>query len=224
LAGESACPTLLLEQLSSDTLVAMLPDEKEAPQISRRTVLASATIVPVAALTAAAQAPKTALSASERQTLDAFVDRLAPKDELGPGALEMGAANYIDLSLADYLAAEKPSFVEGLAAVDAYARAEHGSRFADLTPEKKDAVLSAMDNGTATGFTPNSRVFFNRARRLTLEGMFSDPYYGGNKNFAGWDLIRYPGPRLAVGADEQKMSALPKPLHQSAYGGAGHGH
>jgi gluconate 2-dehydrogenase gamma chain len=196
--------------------------ENDSSQISRRTVLAGATLVPVAALTAAAQAPKTALSASERQTLDAFVDRLVPKDELGPGALEMGATNYIDLSLADYLAPEKPSFVEGLAAVDAYAHAQYDVRFADLAPEKKDAVLSAMENGTAAGFS-NSRVFFNRIRRLTLEGMLSDPYYGGNKNFAGWDLIRYPGPRLAVGPDDQKMSALPKPLHQSAYG-SGHGH
>jgi len=194
--------------------------ENDSSQISRRTVLAGATMVPVAALTAAAQAPKTALSASERQTLDAFVDRLVPKDELGPGALDMGAANYIDLSLADYLAPEKPSFVEGLGAVDAYARAQYDTRFADLAPEKKDAILTAMENGTASGFS-NSRVFFNRVRRLTLEGMFSDPYYGGNKNFAGWDLIRYPGPRLAVGPEDQKMSALPKPLHQSAYGGAG---
>jgi gluconate 2-dehydrogenase gamma chain len=200
----------------------MQPDENDSTQISRRTVLVGATMVPVAALTAAAQAPKTALSAAERQTLDAFVDRLAPKDELGPGALEMGAANYIDLSFADYLAAEKPSFSEGLAAVDTYARAQYDARFADLAPEKKDAVLTAMENGTAPGFS-NSRAFFNRVRRLTLEGMFGDPYYGGNKNFAGWDLIRYPGPRLAVGPDDQKMSVLPKPLHQSAYGG-GHGH
>lgn len=200
-----------------------MPGENDSTWISRRTVLAGATIVPVAAITAAAQAPKTALSASERQTLDAFVDRLVPKDELGPGALEMGAARYIDLSLADYLAAEKPSFVEGLAAVEAYARAQHDARFEDLTAEKKDAVLTAMENGDASGFTPNSRVFFNRVRRLTLEGMFCDPYYGGNKNFAGWDLIRYPGPRLAVGPEDQKMSTLPKPLHQSAYG-SGHGH
>jgi gluconate 2-dehydrogenase gamma chain len=198
-----------------------MDDEKDPLPITRRTVLASAAIVPVATLTAAAQAPKTALSAAERQILDAFVDRLVPKDELGPGALEMGAANYIDLCLADYLAAEKPSITAGLAAVVAFARQSQGAAFTELSAEKKDAVLTAMDNGTATGFTPNSRVFFNRVRRLTLEGMFCDPYYGGNKNFAGWDLIRYPGPRLAVGPEDQKMSTLPKPLHQSAYG---HGH
>jgi Gluconate 2-dehydrogenase subunit 3 len=201
----------------------MSDGQDDARGISRRTVLAGATIVPVAALTAAAQAPKTALSAKERQILDAFVDRLVPKDELGPGALEMGAANYIDLSLADYLAPEKGAFAEGLAAVDAFARSAHGSAFVELAADKKDAVITAIEEGKATGFTPNSTAFFNRVRRLTLEGMFSDPFYGGNKNFAGWDLIRYPGPRLAVGPEDQKMSALPKPLHQSAYG-SGHGH
>jgi gluconate 2-dehydrogenase gamma chain len=197
--------------------------EKDTARISRRSVLAGATIVPVAALTAAAQAPKTALSAAERQTLDAVVDRLVPKDELGPGALEMGAANYIDLSLADYLASEKASFVEGLAALNAVARSQHDAPFIELPPDKKDLVLTAMENGTPSGLTVDSRAFFNRVRRLTLEGMFGDPYYGGNRNFAGWDLIRYPGPRLAVGPEDQKMSAPPKPLHQSAYG-SGHGH
>jgi gluconate 2-dehydrogenase gamma chain len=176
--------------------------------ISRRNVLAGAALVPVAALTAAAQAPRTALSVTERQILDVIVDRLVPRDELGPGALDMGAANYIDLSLADYLAAEKPSFAEGLAATDALARQRFDAGFAALTPDKQDAVLTAMEG----------QPFFNRVRRLTLEGMFGDPYYGGNRNFAGWDLIRYPGPRLAVGPEEQRMSTPPKPLHQSAWG------
>jgi hypothetical protein len=202
----------------------MAEDEKDHLQISRRTVIASATLVPVAALTAAAQAPRTALSASQRQVLDAFVDRLAPKDELGPGALEMGAANYIDLALADALAAEKGTLTEGLAATDALARKQFDAPFVDLAPEKKDQVLTQLENGDAPEF-PNARAFFNRVRRLTLEGMFSDPYYGGNKNFAGWDLIRYPGPRLAVAAEDQRMSVAPKPLHQSAYGSNfNHGH
>jgi gluconate 2-dehydrogenase gamma chain len=80
-----------------------------------------------------------------------------------------------------------------------------------------------MDGGNAEGF-PNARAFFNRARRLTMEGMFGDPYYGGNKNFAGWDLIRYPGPRLATSADDQKMGVEIKPYHHSAYGSSGEGH
>jgi hypothetical protein len=91
-----------------------------------------------------------------------------------------------------------------------------------LSPEQRDAVITAVEAGTAQGF-PNARAFFNRARRLTLEGMFGDPYYGGNKDFAGWDLIRYPGPRPATSPDDQKMDVEPKPYRVSAWG-AKYGH
>ena len=72
--------------------------------MTRRTVIATATFVPLAALTAAAQAPETALSPAQLKTLEAFIDRIVPKDELGPGAVECGAATYIDRALAGALA------------------------------------------------------------------------------------------------------------------------
>jgi gluconate 2-dehydrogenase gamma chain len=194
-----------------------MPEETNSLNVTRRTVIASAAFVPLAALTAAAQAPATALSPAKLKTLEAFLDRLVPKDENGPGAVECGAANYIDRALAGALTSEKGAFLEGLTGVDTLARSTHNAAFADLSAEIRDELLTAMDNGTAAGF-PNARSFFNRVRRLTLEGMFSDPYYGGNKNFAGWDLIRYPGPRLAVAPEDQKMSTPPKPYRRSAYG------
>jgi gluconate 2-dehydrogenase gamma chain len=199
-----------------------------ADEISRRAVIVSAAIVPVAALTAAAQTPPTspatsALSDAQLRLLAAFVDRIIPKDDLGPSASECDVPVYINRSLGDYLAAEKMAFIEGLESTDAFARRSQGRAFIDLTAEQRDAVLTAMDGGNAEGF-PNARAFFNRARRLTMEGMFGDPYYGGNKNFAGWDLIRYPGPRLATSADDQKMGVEIKPYHHSAYGSSGEGH
>jgi gluconate 2-dehydrogenase gamma chain len=202
--------------------------ENKAGEISRRAVIASAAIVPVAAITAAAQTaapPASPLSDAQLRLLAAFVDRIIPKDELGPSASECDVPIYINRSLGDYLAGEKAAFIEGLEATDAFARRSQTRPFIELTPEKQDAVLTAMESGSAEGF-PNARGFFYRARRLTMEGMFGDPYYGGNKNFAGWDLIRYPGPRLATTADDQKMGVQIKPYHHSAYGAAGenHGH
>lgn len=199
--------------------------EEKPLDMTRRTVIAGATLVPVAALTAVAQAQEQphALTAPQRQILEAFVDRLCPKDELGPGAVECGAANYIDVQVAGYLAGEKETIGAGLLAVDAYAQKAHGGAFAGLPAEQRDAVLTALENGSATD-VPNSRVFFNRVRRLMLEGMFGDPHYGGNTNFAGWDLIQYPGPRLLVTADEQKMSTPAKPYHRSAWGMNHNGH
>lgn len=197
-----------------------------AGEITRRTVITSAAILPVAALAASAQAPPavTALSDAQLRILAAFVDRIIPKDELGPSASESDVPIYINRALGDYLAAEKTAFIEGLEAMDAFARRSQDRPFIALTAEQQDLVLTAMENGSANGF-PNAQAFFNRARRLTMEGMFGDPYYGGNKNFAGWDLIRYPGPRLATTADDQKMGVEIKPYHHSAYGsGDTHGH
>jgi gluconate 2-dehydrogenase gamma chain len=203
-------------------------------KLSRRAVIAGAAFVPLSALTTRAQnaAPTAgALSEPERKTLEAFMDRLVPKDEHGPGAVECGAANYIDQQLAGALAAEKGNFAAGLAAIEAFSQKSQNAAFAELSAEKRDAVLTAMDTGSAAGF-PNARAVFARIRRLTLEGMFSDPHYGGNANFAGWDLIRYPGPRLGVGPAEQSMTGEIKPYRRSAWpmgsspqtNGGGHGH
>ena len=142
------------------------------------------------------------------ETLVAFIDRLIPRDELGPGAVDAGAQIYIDRVLSGPNANEKATFIQGLEAVDADAKRLHGAALAQLSPDKRDQILAGM----------TSDPFFNRARRLTLEGMFSDPYYGGNKNFAGWDLIRYPGPRPAVAAEDQALNVEVKPYRISAYG------
>src|SRR6059036_2338781 len=143
------------------------------------------------------------LTAAESDTLEAIVARLIPTDENGPGAAEARAAHYIDRALTGPLASSRAAYSAGLAAVDAYARASKGAPFAELSAKDQDSILSAMEQNTATGFTPNSAAFFNLLRTHTIEGTFCDPYYGGNANFVGWDLIGYPGVRLAVGPDEQ---------------------
>jgi gluconate 2-dehydrogenase gamma chain len=186
-------------------------------RFSRRELIVGAAFVPLAALTAQAQGVPTAFTPAQLKTLEAFIDRLIPSDELGPGAVAAGAQVYIDRVLAGPNANEKARFLENLEAVDAYAKRTQGGPLAELSPEKRDQILKAIDDGTAQDL-PQGRNFFNRARRLTLEGMFGDPYYGGNKGFAGWDLIRYPGPRPAVDAEMQRMDRVPAPYRRSAWG------
>jgi gluconate 2-dehydrogenase gamma chain len=187
----------------------------DEPFLSRREILAAATFVPLAALVASAQGTKPSLTPAQMKTLEAFIDRIIPTDELGPGAVAAGAQIYIDRVLAGPNAAEKDGFLQGLQAADAYAQRTQGAPLAALSAEKRDAILTAINGGQADEL----RNFFNRARRLTLEGMFGDPYYGGNRGFAGWDLIRYPGPRPAVDADLQRMDKAPAPYWRSAWGG-----
>ena len=70
--------------------------------------------------------------------------------------------------------------------------------------------------GVASGFE-GSAGFFNLVLAHTVQGTFGDPFYGGNRNFAGWDLIGYPGVRLAVAAEQQNLDAKTSPTHMSAY-------
>src|SRR5215831_14454650 len=124
-------------------------------EISRRSLIATAAatvFVPVSALTAQTKAPETALTPAQMKTLEAFIDRLIPQDELGPSGVEAGAQIYIDRVLAGPNAGEKQTFVDGLAAMDEFAKRTQGSPMADLSAEKRDAVLTAMDNGQAEGW------------------------------------------------------------------------
>ena len=145
------------------------------------------------------------LNATEADTLDAIVARLIPTDENGPGATEARAAVYIDHALAGPLRAARSIYAASLAAMDEYALASRGASFAKLSAANQDAVLSDMEKNIAPGFSPNSAAFFNLLRTHTIEATFSDPYYGGNANFVGWNLISYPGIRMGVTANDQRM-------------------
>lgn len=168
-------------------------------------------------LKAQAAAPYANLTPAEAATLEAVVGRLIPADASGPGALEAGAARYIDGALGSALAAQRPAYAGGLAALEAYARATAGAPFAALPPERQDAVLTDVEQNRATGFTPSSGAFFDLVLGHTLEGTFGDPSYGGNRDFIGWELLGYPGLRLAVTAEQQVMLPKLTPEYQSAY-------
>jgi gluconate 2-dehydrogenase gamma chain len=153
--------------------------------------------------------------------LEAIVERLVPADASGPGGKEAGAALYIERSLKGGLAGGLSDaaglYSAGLAAVDRYAKSKYGSAFTALAPGKQDAVLSDMELGKATGFTPDSATFFAAIREHTLQGMFSDPVYGGNKAFAGWDLLGYPGVSMPAAAGNQRLGVQVTAAHQSTY-------
>jgi len=157
------------------------------------------------------------LSAAEAETLEALTARLIPSDANGPGALEAQAARYIDRALGGALASSHDAYRSGLAAVDAYARMSKGSLFAQLSAADQDAILRDMEGNAASGFVPDAATFFNLVRAHTIQGTFCDPYYGGNTDFVGWDLIGYPGVRLAVTPNEQRLDPRLTPTHRSAY-------
>ena len=175
--------------------------------------------LPRAVQATATREPLESLSAHEMEVLEAIVSRLIPSDANSPGALEAGAARYIDRALAGTLSPTREAYRSGLAALDRYAQSSRGKTFRDLSPTDRDSVLIDVETGAATGFTGNSAAFFAMVLSHTHQGTFGDPYYGGNREFIGWDLIGYPGVRTMVSPSDQKALEAHqlKPNHKSAY-------
>lgn len=159
------------------------------------------------------------LTATEADLLEAVVERLIPRDEHGPGARDARVAHFIDRALGSALASSRSAYDAGLDALDRFAKASRGKPFLQLSPADQDAVLAACEAGTATGFPGGSVAFFTMVLTHTRQGMFGDPYYGGNAGFAGWDLLGYPGVRTMVSASDQQAleAGTLKPVRRSTY-------
>ncbi len=191
--------------------------------ISRRKVLQSAvsatsvSLIPLTSCTTPITAPQKVLSREAWLILEAFTDRIIPADANGPGAVAAGVPYYIENSLASWNSGEIETLSAGLFALTSAARNRYDLDFQLLSANNKDALLRDMEDGKIAGFE-NSGAIFSRLHRLTLEGMFSDPYYGGNQGYVGWDLIAYPGAVMASTAQMQQMGGRLPPLHTSAYG------
>ncbi len=127
------------------------------------------------------------------------------------------AAHYIDRALGGALAGSRQAYTAGLEALDRYSRSSRGKAFLDLPARDQDSVLIDVETGSATGFPGGSAGFFAMVRTHTIQGTFCDPFYGGNANFVGWDLIGYPGIRTTVTPDDQRLGAEIAPNHKSAY-------
>jgi len=130
-------------------------------------------------------------------TVAAFAERLMPGAPGKPGAHDANVLNYIDLALAGAYAEQQDFYRRGLAQLDAYCRKAHGQPFVKLSAARQDEVIGALEQGKASEFEfPTAQAFFNTLRTHTMEGMFADPVYGGNKDFSGWKLVGFPGTQL----------------------------
>ena len=69
-----------------------------------------------------------------------------------------------------------------------------GVSFDRLDEKQREEVLVQLSTGKIT-FDSGlpTRVFWTTVYQTVIEGMFSDPIYGGNRNKAGWKLIGFPG-------------------------------
>jgi gluconate 2-dehydrogenase gamma chain len=130
----------------------------------------------------------------DSRTITAFTERLMPGAPGKPGATDAGVLNYIDLALSGAYEDQQDFYRRGVAQLDAHSTKTYGKPFRSLTAAQQDETITALEQGKAPAFAwPTAQAFFNTVRTHTMEGMFADPVYGGNKDFAGWRLVGFPG-------------------------------
>lgn len=171
----------------------------------------------------------------ELDFIRAATARLIPTDALGPGADQAGVPTFIDLQLAGpygraerwYMRGPWPTgtssqgyqlrytpaqiYRQAIAGIDKHCRGQYHQPFAKLQAHQQDDVLHALEDGKVDLGDLPSKTFFDLLWQNTQEGFLADPAYGGNRDFAGWKLIGYNGPRYNY---EREIGQFGKPYQQ----------
>jgi gluconate 2-dehydrogenase gamma chain len=171
------------------------------------------------AQSAATAAPGYAfLNLDEAAFVEALVDHMVPADQYSPKGTAMGLNIFIDRALAggwgkgDRLYMQGPwkpgvpsqgyqlpltpaeLYRAGIAATNAHCAKTYGKSFDRLDATQRQEVLVGLSSAKIT-FSDGLpvRVFWSTVYQTVIEGMYSDPIYGGNRNKAGWKMIGFPG-------------------------------
>lgn len=149
------------------------------------------------------------LTRAEAVTAAAAMERIFPDDDLGPGAIVAGTVYYLDRALAGAELHLQDFYRAGLRRLDFVARGRFGAVFARCTSEQQDELIGALAADTVPEFdrSPTALAFFESLRGHTIEGMFSDPVHGGNRDVVGWRLLGYLGPQPSYSHAEQQLDA-----------------
>jgi gluconate 2-dehydrogenase gamma chain len=160
-------------------------------------------------------------TAAEAAFIEAATERLIPTDELGPGAVAAGVPIFIDHQLAGGFGRGGNWYMQGpwdkglptqgyqtrltpaamyraaIRGIDQQvARQGRAGTFAKLSPADQDSFLKSLESGQVElGGGVDAKAFFDVFLQNTIEGFWSDPIYGGNRDMAGWKLIGFPGAR-----------------------------
>jgi gluconate 2-dehydrogenase gamma chain len=157
------------------------------------------------------------LTAEEVAFFSATSDTMIPADALSPSGTDCGVPVFIDRQLAGAWGAgakmyragpfhqgapeqgyqlplvPRDYFAAGVKATNEWSAKTYGKSFDRLTAGQRAEALTAMESGKAQFADFDSRAFFQRLLTITMEGFFSDPIYGGNRNKASWRMLSFPG-------------------------------
>ena len=156
----------------------------------------------------------------EAAFIEAAAARLIPADATGPSAIQAGVPLFLDRQLAgDYgkgarLYMQGP-FAKGTAtqgyqskyppaglhraaikAIGEHLGQNGGAPFHKRGETDQDAFLKDLSGGKVDlGSDVDGKAYFTLLLQNVMEGYFSDPIYGGNRDLSAWKMIGFSGAR-----------------------------
>jgi gluconate 2-dehydrogenase gamma chain len=191
---------------------------------------------PVATLNSAPAPVYEFLNLEEQAFVEALVDHMVPADDLTPKGTDLGINIYIDRALGgawgqgDRLYMQGPWKVgvpsqgyqlpltpaqlyrAGIEATNAWCLKTYQKPFDKLGEPQREEVLVALSAGKLDFGALPSRTFWTTLYQTVMEGMFSDPIYGGNRNKACWRMIGFPGALAVHRENVEKYRDKPFPI------------
>jgi hypothetical protein len=131
------------------------------------------------------------LTSLQLNTLRALANRIIPADNY-PNAWEAGVGDYLFKQFAHDLKDSVELYQAGLDGLETEALTTTHTSFVSLSPEAQDVLLHQVETGTVkTQWRTDPAGFFRSAIEHVMEGYYSDPGNGGNRDYIAWNMIGF---------------------------------
>ena len=119
------------------------------------------------------------------------MNRIIPQDDF-PNAWEAGVGDYLARQFERDLHAQVETYELGLEALEAESRAVAGQGFTELDASTQDGILNRIETGqVALSWPVDPTEFFHMVIEHVMEGYYSDPGNGGNRDSIAWRMIGF---------------------------------
>jgi len=131
------------------------------------------------------------LTANHWNTLRSLMNRIIPQDDF-PAAWEAGVGDYLARQFESDLKSQVETYQLGLEALEAEAQAFASKDFTELDDAQQDEILSWVESGQVISlWSVNPTKFFHMVIEHVMEGYYSDPGNGGNRDSIAWRMIGF---------------------------------
>jgi gluconate 2-dehydrogenase gamma chain len=145
-------------------------------------------------------------SIEEADCVIALSEQIIPADDEWPGATYACVINYIDKQLVEVFIEDQSKYRTGIKALQLTSQKMYGKDFEELNFDVQMAFLHKIEKNEINedswqDYKPSD--FFNMVINHTMQGYYSSPRHGGNRNYISYRMLDLSYP-LIVGQNRYR--------------------